>query len=33
VPTGTPPPPLKLTGTRIVNAHSGEPVDIKGINW
>lgn len=30
---GTPPPPLSISGNRLVNANNGQPVAIRGLNW
>eukprot|EP00879_Flechtneria_rotunda_P005895 GHRR01006201.1.p1 GENE.GHRR01006201.1~~GHRR01006201.1.p1 ORF type:complete len:485 (+),score=144.84 GHRR01006201.1:175-1629(+) len=32
-PRGTPPPPLKMVGNRLVNALNNKHVSIRGINW
>lgn len=32
-PRGTPPPPLKMAGNRILNARNNKAVAIRGINW
>jgi aryl-phospho-beta-D-glucosidase BglC (GH1 family) len=32
-PRGTPPPPLKLVGHRLVNARNNKVVSLRGLNW
>jgi hypothetical protein len=32
-PAGTPPPPLTIANGKLVNAVTGQPFAIKGINW
>ena len=32
-PRGTPPPPLALEGSSLINARNNKQVSIRGINW